>query len=159
MSEEESIAQELHGHLTQMLRTSMSGGLQLTEQRARRRQHEAETERRLATEAARQLDERKRAECEASALVAQQTITRQEQERAADARRNADAGAGAGAGAGARDADRATVENGAEHASTAFPTSVDEALAGIRDHEANRTAKTCHERDRGTSRQPAELGR
>jgi hypothetical protein len=155
MSEQENIAQELHGHLTQMLRTSMSGGLQLTEQRARRRQHEAETERRLATEAARQLDERKRAECEASALVAQQTITRQEQERAADARRNA----GAGAGAGARDADRATVENGAEHASTAFPTSVDEALAGIRDHEANRTAKTCHERDRGTSRQPAELGR
>src|SRR5664280_2516388 len=142
MSEQENIAQELHGHLTQMLRTSMSGGLQLTEQRARRRQHEAETERRLATEAARQLDERKRAECEASALVAQQTITRQEQERAADARRDADAGAGAGA----RDADRATVENGAEHASTAFPTSVDEALAGIRDHEANRTAKTCHER-------------
>jgi len=155
MSEEENIAQELHGHLTQMLRTSMSGGLQMTEQRARRRQHEAEGERRLATEAARQLDERKRAEREASALVAQQTITRQEQERAADARRNADAGAGAGA----RDADRATVENGAEHASTAFPTSVDEALAGIRDHEADGTAKTCHERDRGTSRQPAELGR
>jgi hypothetical protein len=151
MSGEENIAQELHGHLTQMLRTSMSGGLQMTEQRARRRQHEAETERRLATEAARQLDERKRAEREASALVAQQTITRQEQERSADARRDADAGA--------RDADRATVEDGAEHASTAFPTSVDEALAGIRDHEADSTAKACHERDRGTSRQPAELGR
>ena len=153
MSEEESIAQELHGHLTQMLRTSMSGGLQMIEQRARRRQHEAETERRLATEAARQLDERKRAEREASALVAQQTITRQEQERAADARRDADAGAGS------RDADRAIVEDGGEHASTAFPTSVDEALAGIRGRQADSTAKTCHERDRGTSRQPAELGR
>ena len=153
MSGEENIAQELHGHLTQMLRTSMSGGLQMTEQRARRRQHEAETERRLATEAARQLDERKRAEREASALVAQQSITRQEQERAADARRDVDADAGA------RDADRATVENGGEHASTAFPTSVDEALAGIRGRQADSTAKTCHERDRGTSRQPAELGR
>ena len=151
MSEEENIAQELHGHLTQMLRTSMSGGLQMTEQRARRRQHEAETERRLVTEAARQLDERKRAEREASALVAQQTITRQEQERSADARRDADAGA--------RDADRATVEDGGEHASTAFPTSVDEALSGIRERQADGTAKTCHERDRGTSRQPAELGR
>jgi hypothetical protein len=151
MSEEENIAQELHGHLTQMLRTSMSGGLQMTEQRARRRQHEAETERRLATESARQLDERKRAEREASALVAQQTITRQEQERATDACRDADAGA--------RDADRATVEDGGEHASTAFPTSVDEALSGIRERQADGTAKTCHERDRGTSRQPAELGR
>ncbi|MGP0109721.1 MAG: hypothetical protein ACLPR9_12835 [Acidimicrobiales bacterium] len=151
MSEQENIAQELHGHLTQMLRTSMSGGLQMTEQRARRRQHEAETERRLATESARQLDERKRAESEASALVAQQTITRQEQERAADARRDADAGV--------RGTDRATVENGAEHASTAFPTSVDEALSGIRGRQADGTAKTCHERDRGTSRQPAELGR
>jgi hypothetical protein len=147
MSEEENIAQELHGLLTQMLRTSMSGGLQMTEQRARRRQHEAETERRLATEAARQLDERKRAEREASALVAQQTITCQERERADDARRDIDAG------------DRAAVENVGEHASTAFPTSVDEALAGIRGHETDSTAKTCHERDRGTSRQPAELGR
>jgi len=151
MSEEESIAQELHGHLTQMLRTSMSGGLQMIEQRARRRQHEADTERRLATEAARQLDERKRAEREASALVAQQTMARQEQERAADARRDADAGT--------RDAERATVEDSGEHASTAFPTSVDEALAGIRGRQADSTAKTCHERDRGTSRQPAELGR
>ena len=151
MSEEENIAQELHGHLTQMLRTSMSGGLQMTEQRARRRQHEAETERRLATEAGRQLDERKRAEREASALVAQQAITRQEQESAADARRDADAGA--------RDADRATVENGGEHASTAFPTSIDEALARIQGRQADSTAKTCHERDRGTSRQTAELGR
>ena len=153
MSEEENIAQELHGHLTQMLRTSMSGGLQMTEQRARRRQHEAETERRLATEAARQLDERKRAEREASALVAQQTITRQEEERAADARRDTDAGARADR------ADRATVENGGEHASPAFPTSVDEALAGIQGRQADSTAKTCHERDRGTSRQLAELGR
>ena len=151
MSEEESIAQELHGHLTQMLRTSMSGGLQMIEQRARRRQHEAETERGLATEAARQLDERKRAEREASALVAQQTITRQEQERAADARKDADAGT--------RDADRATVEDSGEHASTAFPTSVDEALAGIRGRQTESSAKTCHERDRGTSRQPVELGR
>jgi|ERR1035441_1781364 hypothetical protein len=147
MSEEENIAQELHGHLTQMLRTSMSGGLQVIEQRARRRQHDAETERRLATEAARQLEERKRAEREASALVAQQSITRQEQERAADTRRDVDANG------------RATVENGAERASTAFPTPIDEALAGTREHPSGGTAKTCHERERGTSRQPAELGR
>ena len=79
MAEEENIAQELHGHLTQMLRTSLSGGLQMSEQRARRRQHEAEKPNgALATEAARQLEERKRAEREASALLAQQRITRQE---------------------------------------------------------------------------------
>ena len=83
MAEEENITQELHGHLTQMLRTTLSGGLQMTEQRARRRQNEAEAERRIAAEAARQLEERKRAEREANALLAQQGITRQGEERAA----------------------------------------------------------------------------
>jgi hypothetical protein len=83
MAEEENITQELHGHLTQMLRTTLSGGLQMTEQRARRRQNEAEAERRIAAEAARQLEERKRAEREANALLAQQSIIRQGEERAA----------------------------------------------------------------------------
>ena len=31
MADDENIAQELHGHLTQMLRTSLSGGLQMSE--------------------------------------------------------------------------------------------------------------------------------
>jgi hypothetical protein len=84
MAEEENITQELHGHLTQMLRTTLSGGLQMTEQRARRRQNEAEAERRIAAEAARQLEERKRAEREANALLAQQSITRQGEERASE---------------------------------------------------------------------------
>jgi len=83
MAEEENITQDLHGHLTQMLRTTLSGGLQITEQRARRRQNEAEAERRIAAEAARQLEERKRAEREANALLAQQRITRQGEERTA----------------------------------------------------------------------------
>jgi hypothetical protein len=83
MAEEENITQELHGHLTQMLRTTLSGGLQMTEQRARRRQNEAEAERRMAAETARQLEERKRAEREVNALLAQQSITRQGEERAA----------------------------------------------------------------------------
>src|ERR1019366_4617748 len=90
MSEEENIAQELHGHLTQMLRTSMSGGLQVIEQRARHRQHDAEAERRTLSDAARQLEERKRVAGEASALLAQQTFAGQERERAADSRREAD---------------------------------------------------------------------
>jgi hypothetical protein len=66
-----------------MLRTTLSGGLQMTEQRARRRQNEAEAERRIAAEAARQLEERKRAEREANALLAQQSITREGEERTA----------------------------------------------------------------------------
>ena len=90
MAEEENITQELHGHLTQMLRTTLSGGLQMTEQRARRRQNEAEAERRMAAEAARQLEERKRAEREANALLAQQSITRQGEERASEARKAVD---------------------------------------------------------------------
>src|SRR5664280_434894 len=84
MAEEENITQELHGHLTQMLRTTLSGGLQMTEQQARRHQNEAEAERRIAAEAARQLEERKRAEREANALLAQQRITRQGEERASE---------------------------------------------------------------------------
>ena len=87
MAEEENIARELHGHLTQMLRTALSGGLQMTEQRARRRQHEAEAERRIAAETARQLEERKRAEREANAFLAQQSIIREEAERAGHAGR------------------------------------------------------------------------
>jgi hypothetical protein len=67
-----------------MLRTTLSGGLQMTEQRARRRQNEAEAERRMAAEAARQLEERKRAEREANALLAQQSITRHGEERASE---------------------------------------------------------------------------
>jgi hypothetical protein len=90
MAEEENITQELHGHLTQMLRTTLSGGLQMTEQRARRHQNEAEAERRIAAEAARQLEERKRAEREANALLAQQSITRQGEERASEARKAVD---------------------------------------------------------------------
>ena len=90
MAEEENITQELHGHLTQMLRTTLSGGLQMTEQQARRRQNEAEAERRIAAEAARQLEERKRAEREANALLAQQHITRQGEERASEERKAID---------------------------------------------------------------------
>ena len=45
MAEEENIVGELHGHFDQALRTALSGGLQITEQRARRRQNEAEAER------------------------------------------------------------------------------------------------------------------
>jgi len=60
MAEDENIVGELHGHFDQALRTALSGGLQITEQRARRRQNQAETERLLAVEAARQLEERKR---------------------------------------------------------------------------------------------------
>src|ERR1035441_8695047 len=78
IAEEENIAGELHGHLTQMLRTAMSGGLQVTEQRDRRLQQEAEAERRAVMENARQLDERKRAELEMNVLLAQQRRDRQD---------------------------------------------------------------------------------
>ena len=88
MADDENIAQELHGHLTQMLRTSLSGGLQMREVRARRHHQEAEAERRLAAEAARQLEERKRAERELHALVAQQALARQEAEREVEAGRS-----------------------------------------------------------------------
>src|ERR1700677_3092795 len=90
MAEEENIIGELHGHFDQTLRTALSGGLQITEQRARRRQHEAEAERLLAVEAARQLEERKRAEVQANALLVQQRIGLEEAKRAEQSRRTAD---------------------------------------------------------------------
>ena len=143
MAEEENIAQELHGNLTQMLRTALSGGLQMTEQRARQRQHEAEAERRIATETARQLEERTRAEREANAFLAQQSIIRGEAERAGHAGR----------------AVGTAVETAAEHGPTAFPIPVDEALAQTRQNSAEQTAKACHQRERGASRPTADLGR
>lgn len=197
MSEDENIAQELGGHLTQVLRTSLAGGLQLTEQRARRAQHDAETERRRATDAARQLEDRKRAERESNALLAQQAMVRQEQERADQTRQAAaevlDAADDGVIGSPLVPADflgpevhfhRATAAEAAEPgligalieqheaeraeqarraaveaASTAYPTPVGEALAGTRDSASERTAKTCHQRDRGASLAAADLGR
>lgn len=91
MSEEENIIGELHGHLTQMVRTAMSGGLQISEQRARRLQQEAEAERLAATESARQLEERKRAEAEMNVLLAQQRRDRQDRERAVEPERTVEA--------------------------------------------------------------------
>lgn len=91
MSEEENIIGELHGHLTQMVRTAMSGGLQITEQRARRLQQEAEAERQVAIESARQLEERKRAEAEMNVLLAQQRCDRQDRERAVEPERTVEA--------------------------------------------------------------------
>ena len=82
MSEEENIAAELHEHLTHSLRTALAGGLQIVDQRARNRHAEAEIERQQATEVARQLEERKRAEREMNALRAQQILVSQEQDRA-----------------------------------------------------------------------------
>jgi hypothetical protein len=143
VAEEENVAQELHGHLNQMLRTTMSAGLQMTEQRARRHQHEAEAERRIAADTARQLEERKRAEREANVLVAEQSMARQEEDRAAEARQAADKAIG----------------STTSHETAAFPQSIDEALAETRQSTADHTAKTCHQRERGTSRSTADLGR
>jgi len=84
MAEEENIVAELHGHFDQMVRSTLAGGLGLAEQRARRRQSEAEAERTMAAEAARQLQARKRAEREAMALAAQLSITQRAEERSAD---------------------------------------------------------------------------
>lgn len=84
MAEEENIVAELHGHFDQMVRSTLAGGLGLAEQRARRRQSEAEADRAMAAEAARQLEERKRAEREAMALAAQLSITQRAEERSAD---------------------------------------------------------------------------
>ena len=84
MAEEENIVAELHGHFDQMVRSTLAGGLGLAEQRARRRQSEAEAERAMAAEAARQLQARKRAEREAMALAAQLSITQRAEERSAD---------------------------------------------------------------------------
>jgi len=161
MAEEENIVGELHGHFDQALRTALSGGLQITEQRARRRQHEAEAERLLAVEAARQLEERKRAEIQANALLVQQRMAAEEAERAEQTRRTAD-----------ETAERAMEspgENATEHAPTAYPTPIGEALARSHQNTAERsagqppsaehTAKTRHQRERGPARTTPDLGR
>lgn len=135
MAEEENIAGELHGHLTQMLRTAMSGGLQVTEQRARRLQQEAEAERRAAMENARQLDERKRAELEMNVLLAQQRRDRQDTERAVDRAVETNGSGGTSADAGA----------------TAFPKPVEDALGAAHQGTVEHSAKPCHQRDRGAT--------
>ena len=161
MAEEENIVGELHGHFDQALRTALSGGLQITEQRARRRQHEAEAERLLAVEAARQLEERKRAEVQANVLLVQQRIAVEEAERAEQSRRTAD-----------EVAERAVEtagETATEDAPTAYPTPIGEALARSHQNTAERnagqppsaehTAKTRHQRERGSARISTDLGR
>jgi hypothetical protein len=147
VAEEESVAAELHGHLTQILRTALAGGLQVSEQRARRQQQEAEAERRTATEAAHQLQERKRAERAMNTLLAQQSIAREEAERAAQARRAADT------------AVEGAVETASKQVPTAFPRSVAEALADSRRNPEESTAKARHQRERGAAKQTADLGR
>jgi hypothetical protein len=161
MAEEENIVGELHGHFDQSLRTALSAALQITEQRARRRQNEAETERLLAVEAARQLEERKRAEVQANALLVQQRITAEEAERAEQTRRTTDAAA--------ERAMETSGENATEDAPTAYPTPIGEALA--RSHQntaepsagqlpaAEHSAKTRHQRERGSARTAPDLGR
>jgi prophage DNA circulation protein len=143
MAEEENIVRELHGHFDQALRTALSGGLQFTEQRSRRRQHEAEAERLRAQEAARQLEERKRVEHEAAALLAQQSIAAEEALRETAAHQ-----------AG---------ESATASAPTAYPSTIEDALEQARRNSVDRpgehTAKTHHQRERGAVRPPAELGR
>jgi hypothetical protein len=161
MAEEENIVGELHGHFDQSLRTALSGGLQITEQRARRRQNEAEAERLLAVEAARQLEERKRAEVQANALLVQQRITAEEAERAEQTRRTTDEAA--------ERALETSGENATEDAPTAYPTPIGEALARSHQNTAERsagqppaaehTAKTRHQRERGSARTAPDLGR
>jgi len=158
MAEEENIVGELHGHFDQALRTALSGGLQITEQRARRRQNEAEAERLRAVEVARQLEERKRAEVQANALLVQQRIALEESERT---RRTADAAA--------QRAVETPGESAAEAAPTAFPTPIGEALARSHQNTAERsagqppagehTAKTRRQRERGPARTTPDLGR
>jgi hypothetical protein len=161
MADEENIIGELHGHFDQTLRTALSGGLQITEQRARRRQHEAEAERLLAVEAARQLEERKRAEVQANALLVQQRMALEEAERAEQSRRTADE-------VGER-AVEASGETATEDAPTAYPTPIGEALARSRQKTAEglsvehpaaeHIAKARHQRERGPARTTADLGR
>jgi hypothetical protein len=153
MAEEENIVGELHGHFDQAIRTALSGGLQITEQRARRRQHEAEAERLVAVEAARQLEERKRAEVQANALLVQQRTTAEEAERAEQSRRTADEAA-------EKVVHTATAT---DNAPTAYPAPIGEALARSHQNTAERsaehTAKTHHQRERGPARTTADLGR
>ncbi len=167
MAEEENIVGELHGHFDQALRTALSGGLQITEQRARRRQNEAEAERLRAVEAARQLEERKRAEVQANALLIQQRIALEEAERterterAERTRRTADAAA--------KRAVETPGETAAEDLPTAFPTPIGEALARSHQNTAERSAgqppaaehsaKTRRQRERGPARTTPDLGR
>jgi hypothetical protein len=158
MAEEENIVGELHGHFDQALRTALSGGLQITEQRARRRQNEAEAERLLAVEVARQLEERKRAEVQANALLVQQRIALEESERT---RRTADSAA--------ERAVETPGESAAEDSPTAFPTPIGEALARSHQNAAERSAgppaaaehsaKTRRQRERGPARTTPDLGR
>jgi hypothetical protein len=160
MAEEENIIGELHGNFDQTLRTALSGGLQITEQRARRRQHQAEADRLLAVEAARQLEERKRAEIRANALLVQQRIGLEEAERAEQWRRTDEV------------ADRVVEtagETATKQAPTAYPTPIGEALARSHQSTAERTsvehpgaehtAKTRHQRERGSARTAPDLGR
>ena len=145
----------------QALRTALSGGLQITEQRARRRQNEAEAERLRAVEVARQLEERKRAEVQANALLVQQRIALEEGERAERTRRTADTAA--------ERAVETPGESAAEAAPTAFPTPIGEALARSHQNAAERSAgqpaaaehsaKTRRQRERGPARTTPDLGR
>ena len=160
MAEEENIIGELHGHFDQTLRTALSGGLQITEQRARRRQHEAEAERLLAVEAARQLAGRKRAEVMANALLVQQRLGLEEAERAEQWRRSDEVAD--------RDVETAD-ETATKGVPTAYPTPIGEALARSLQNTAERpsiehpgvdhTAKSRHQRERGPARTTADLGR
>jgi hypothetical protein len=148
MPEEENIVRERHGHIDQTLRTALSAGLQLTEQRARRHQQAAETERQLALEAARQLKERTRAEREANALLIQQSIGAEEVVRAADARKSAES----------------ATETASRQDRTAFPTALVETLAQRNQHPAEHsaaghTAMAHQERQRSTCISTADLGR
>jgi hypothetical protein len=160
MAEEENIVRELHGHFDQALRTALSGGLQITEQRARRRQHEAEAERLLEVEAARQLEECKRAEIQANALLVQQRIAVEEAEQAEQWLRTGEV---------ADRAEETAGETAAKKTPTAYPTPIGEALARSHQNTAGRpavehpgaehTAKARHQRERGPARTTADLGR
>lgn len=156
MAEEENVVGELHGHFDQALRTALSGGLQITEHRARRRQQEAEAERLSAKDVARQLEARKRAEIEANALVVQQRIAADEAERAERSAVGEET---------ERNAERVG-EGAAPSTPTAFPSTIGETLARARPKGSERaggepehTAKARHQRERGAAKTTAELGR
>jgi septum formation inhibitor MinC len=156
MAEDENVAGELHGHFDQALRTALSGGLQITEQRARRRQHDAEAERHLAQDVAAQLAVRKRAE--ATALLVQQRLAAEEAERTEQSRRAVEEGTQRNQTAGADTTQRAP---------TAYPCTIGETLARSGQNASARDgaqanehpAKARHQRERGAVRTTAELGR
>ena len=156
VAEDENIVGELNGHFDQALRTALSGGLQVSEQRARRRQHEAEAERILAKDVARQLEERRRAEIEANALLVQQRIATEETERAEQLRRTVDEAI--------KGTEGTASESETQSASSAYPSTIGEALARARqnasEHPApDHTANARHQRERGAAKTTAELGR